>query len=362
MAIGKTNSCGGAGASLKVHGVPGDMLTVTNGIRTYKRIFDKDGIAVIKGIADGTWAETMTGSGPRPAENSIVINTAYEDTLDYFRATIRVECPVDSHLICTHTDGTSWEADAPTGAYVFTVNKLGDYTITGTKDGMSASRTVSITMDGQSKEVAINYFKAYINVNYPVGSTCYVANGDLRLTAGDLNGSWQFVVPREGEWHVVCSLADKSKDAFVNITTDGQEENITLVYQLVLFDAGEWHPITGGFTGENENGRLSCTAGAYGAGTNWVSGHAAAEAKGLIDVTHYVKCTFIGVSFSNTDGGGYVSVDRNVHCGDASGFDTGAVTLDISSITGEVAIGIECWVSTPNQATATISCDKIYLD
>lgn len=362
MAIGRTNSCCGAGASLKVHGIAGDTLTVTNGKRTYTRIFDDDGIAVIKGIAAGTWTETMTGSGPRPAENTITIQTDYEDTLDYFQATIRVECPVDSHLTCTHTDGTSWEADAPTGAYAFTVSKLGEYTITGTKDGLSASQKVSITMDGQSKSVSITYFKAYINVNYPVGSTCYAECGDLRITAGDQNGSWQFVIPKEGEWHIVCSLEDKTKDAFVNITANGQEETVTLVYALVLFDNGEWHPMTGGFTGNIENGRLSCTARAIGAGTDWVDASASAEANGMIDVTNYKKCTFLGVSFSNSDGGGYVSAGKRVYCGKASGYKTGASMLDISEISGKVAIGIKCNVSTPNQATATISCSKIYLE
>ncbi len=362
MAIGKTNSCGGTGASLTVHGIAGDMLTVTNGSRTYTRIFDDNGVAVIRGIAAGTWTETMTGSGPRPAENTITIQTDYEDTLDYFQATIRVECPVDSHLTCTHTNGTTWEADAPTGAYAFTVNRLGDYIITGTKDGMSDSHTVSITMDGQSKSVTISYFRAYINVNYPVGSACYAACGDLRLTAGDQNGSWQFVIPKEGEWHVVCSLADKTKDAYVNITADGQEETVTLVYALVLFEDGEWHPITGGFTNITEGGRLSCTAYAAGAGTEWVSSEASSEAKGLIDVTNYTKCTFIGVSFSHGDGGGNVSASGNVFCGSASGFNTGAVALDISEVTGKVSIGIRCSVSSPGIATAQISCSKIYLE
>ena len=362
MAIGKTNSCGGTGASLTVHGIAGDTLTVTNGSRTYTRIFDEDGIAVIKGIAAGTWKETMTGSGPRPAENTINIKTAYEDTLDYFQATIRVECPVESHLTCTHTDGTSWEADAPTGAYEFKVNKLGEYTITGTKDGLSDSHTVSITMDGQRKYVTISYFRAYINVNYPVGSICYASCGDIRLTAEDQNGTWQFVIPKEGEWHIVCSVDDKSKDAYVNITTDGQEETVTLVYALVLFDDGEWHPMTGGFTGDISSGRLSCTAMNSGAaGTNWVSGEATAVAKGLIDVTDYKTCVFIGVSFSHSDythGGS----GADLYCGTASGYNTGAFALDISEITGKVEIGIKAHCSGPDIITATVSCSRIYLE
>ena len=48
-------------------------------------------------------------------------------------------------------------------------------------------------------------------------------------------------------------------------------------------------------------------------------------------------------------------------CG-ATGSGTGAVALDISEISGKVSIGIKCRVSTPNRATATISCTKIYLE
>lgn len=347
--------------SLKVNGVPGDMLTVTNGTRTYTRIFDNNGVVVIKGIKAGTWTETMTGSDGKATENTIEIKTDYEDTLDYSQATIRVECPVDSHLICTHESGAKWEADAPTGAYAFTVNKLGDYTITGTKDGLSDTKTVSITMDGQGKSVSLSYFKAYITVNYPVGSTCYVACGDLRLTAEDQNGTWQFVIPKEGEWHVVCTLENNTKDTYVNITTDGQEETVTLVYQLVLFDNGEWHPMTGGFTGTIENGRLSCTARAVGTGTDWVDGEASAVAKGMIDVTDYNTCTFIGVSFTHSNYN-YGTSSKNLYCGTASGYNTGALMLDISEITGKVAIGMACSVSGPDPLSATVSCTKIYLD
>lgn len=361
MATGRTNSCGGTGASLKVHGIAGDTLTVTNESRTYTRVFDNNGIAVIKGIAAGTWIETMTGSGPRPAESTIIIKTEYEDTLDYFQATIRVECPVDSHLTCTHTSGTSWEADAPTGAYEFKVNKIGEYTITGTKDGLSDSHKVSVTMDGQSKSVSISYFRAYITVKYPVGSICYAASGDLRLTAGDQNGTWQFVIPKEGEWHIVCSLEDKSKDTFVNITTNGQEETVTLVYALVLFDNGEWHPMTGGFTGTIKNGRLSCTAYGGGDGTNWVDGVATAVAKGLIDVTDYKTCVFIGVSFVHSDYTHGIS-GATLYCGTASGMKGGSFVLDISEITGKVEIGMKVHCSGPDPLDATVSCAKIYLE
>lgn len=363
MALGSTNSgLGGFGCTLTVHGVPGDKLIVTDGEKTHSRTFDSDGIAVIKSLSTGEWTETMSNTAGAEKSKTITITRDYVDTLDYFQATIRVECPVDSHLTCTHTDGTTWEADAPTGAYVFTVNRLGDYLITGSKDSLGDSKTVSITMDGQNKSVSLSYFKAYINVNYQVGSICYAEFGDIRLEAGDQNGTWQFTVPKEGEWHIVCSLDDKSKDAYVNITTDGQEETITLVYALILYEDGEWHPMTGGFTGNISNGRLSCTARAIGAGTDWVDAAASAEAKGMIDVTNYKKCTFLGVSFSNSDGGGYVSAGRSVYCGSASGYNTGASILDISAISGEVAIGIKCNVSTPNQATATISCTKIYLE
>ena len=117
-----------------------------------------------------------------------------------------------------------------------------------------------------------------------------------------------------------------------------------------------------GFTGTIENGRLSCTATAVGSGTDWVGASASATAKGMIDVTNYAKCTFIGVSFTHGDGGGHVSAGGNVFCGVATGSGTGAVALDISEISGEVSIGLECRVSTPNRATATISCSKIYLE
>lgn len=89
---------------------------------------------------------------------------------------------------------------------------------------------------------------AVIGVTYPSGSVCTCTNGTLTLTAKDTTGKALFIIPSAGTWTVEAVKGSKSKSKAVSITTEGQVETVTLMFETVLWEAGanQNTAITGG--------------------------------------------------------------------------------------------------------------------
>ena len=79
---------------------------------------------------------------------------------------------------------------------------------------------------------------AVIGVTYPSGSTCTCTNGSKMLTAKDTSGKALFVIPSAGTWTVTATDGTNTKSKSVEITTEGQTETVTLLYELVLYENG----------------------------------------------------------------------------------------------------------------------------
>ena len=155
MIINMTGGGGGAGATLVVTGVVGSTCTVSKDTKTYTKTFGTDAKATFKGLTTGTWTVTMT-NGIRTAVKTIVINVDYALTIAYFSATINVTYPAGS--TCTATDGsTTLNAPDTSGSYTFTVTNTGTWTVSCTDGTQTASQTVSITAEGQTKSVDLAY-------------------------------------------------------------------------------------------------------------------------------------------------------------------------------------------------------------
>ena len=108
----------------------------------------------------GTWVVSCT-DGTNIASGSVSITASGESksvTLEYFLSTISVTYPSGS--TCTAKCGSSTlTAPDTSGTATFTVRFAGDWVITSSGGGLSASQTVSITASGQSKSVALTYNK-----------------------------------------------------------------------------------------------------------------------------------------------------------------------------------------------------------
>lgn len=75
-----------------------------------------------------------------------------------------------------------------------------------------------------------------LTVNFPSG-TVTVSNGTISMTA--TGSPALFAIPETGTWTATAVDGSHSKSTTVSFTTQGQIETVTLVYELVLYDAGD---------------------------------------------------------------------------------------------------------------------------
>lgn len=239
--IGRTNAGGGGtGGTLTVNAPAGVTVIATNSTtnRTYTRTANSDGIAVFKGLATGTYLVHITDGTTTSDNFTATVVADYELTVKFFAAYINVTYPAGS--TCTCSDGsTTFTATSTSGSYQFVVPNTGTWTVNCTDGSQSASASVSITADEQTKSVALSYFAATINVTFPAGSTCTCSNGSTVYTAGNTSGSWTFTITTAGTWTVSCTKGTDTDTATVSITAAGQTENVTLAYKLWIFKAGQ---------------------------------------------------------------------------------------------------------------------------
>lgn len=113
------------------------------------------------------------------------------------------------------------------GLAVFKGLATGTWTLTITDGVQTSTKPVVITAD---YDTVIAFFSATINITYPSGSTCTCSDGSTTLTAPDTSGTWACVVPNTGTWTVSCTNGTESKSETVEITADGQSENVVLEY------------------------------------------------------------------------------------------------------------------------------------
>lgn len=195
MAIGKVNTGGGgAGGTLVVTGVAGDIITATKDGKTYSRTFNSAGKAVFRGLATGIWALTMT-NGSQTVTRNVTITADYSLTMAYFTATIAVTWPAGSTCTCTN-GSTVLTAPDTSGSYTFTVTNTGTWTVSCTDGDKTKSASVSITTEGQTESVGLNYelvfFKSGLGMVTPLTVNKWNNNaGILNITNEHIQWSYQ---------------------------------------------------------------------------------------------------------------------------------------------------------------------------
>lgn len=134
------------------------------------------------------------------------------------------------------------------GEWWFKGLDLGEWTLDAALDGETATTKFNIERFGVYY-VPMSFFKATIQTKYPVGSTCTCSKGDKTFTAPDTSGQYDFVVDSAGEWTVSCTDGAEKKDSEVaEITENGQRVEITLAYELLLYNYGDTcDDVTGGW-------------------------------------------------------------------------------------------------------------------
>ena len=158
MAVGRTNagsSGGGAGAALTVTAPPGVTVTIIKDGKTKIMTANAQGIAVFKGLETGNWTVTIANE-MQTAEKAVAITADYNVVIAFFAANISVVYPAGS--VCTCSNGNvSLSAPDTSGSHTFVVPNTGTWTVSCTDGSATATGTVSITADGQSKSVELAY-------------------------------------------------------------------------------------------------------------------------------------------------------------------------------------------------------------
>lgn len=136
----------------------GTTWTLTGGGENYSGVVDSTLKAVVPVMGVQTlYTVSASVSGTKYSAEVTTLDyfTALSVALTQFQATIIVT--VDSGSTVTAVCGTTTLTKASTGTAIFTVGKAGTWTITATKDGNTATGTVSITASGQSKSLTLDY-------------------------------------------------------------------------------------------------------------------------------------------------------------------------------------------------------------
>lgn len=243
----------------------GSICTISNGEQvlhapdttgTWSCVVHNPGEYTVTSVSDdGSHTDSSTVQIVSDGENADVI-------LSYFTATIHVIYPEGS--ICTCTDGeTNLTAPNTSGTWDCVVPTAGSWTVTATTtDGLRSDvDTVQIIEDGQNRAITLKFFEAYINITYPMGSTCTVNSNGVVNTAPDISGKWTAVIWNPGEVTVSCTDGTETDSEIVVIATDGQNMNVDLsyfeAYITVTYPAGSACTCSDGITtltAENTNG------------------------------------------------------------------------------------------------------------
>lgn len=210
--------------------------------------------------------------------------------------------------------------------------------------------------------------RAVIAVTYPEGSVCTCSNGTKTLKARDTSGKALFNVS-SGTWTVTATDGNKTKDATVDITTEGQVESVTLSYDVYYYDNGnEYSSVTGGWVkinAGNGGGSMSKNASSITISAGWGQsvGARTTNKVSLNDIkTLYLNLTSSTASYTycglsnNTDFNAQTGSEWVAYKGVNSG--TATYSLDVSSLTGTYYIVVA--IGHDNASSNSISINSIY--
>lgn len=187
MSIGRTNaSGGGTGATLTVTAPAGVTVTAVKDGKARYRTANAQGVAIFKGLATGTWAVTISDGEHNPTTQQVLITADYTMVIAFFAATIAVTYPVGSTCTCVKGSQVLTAPDT-SGNCTFTVPEVGDWIISCTDGTQTASKTISITADGQSVAASLNY-NTIPEFTY-TGDYEIVDDADTPITTSD--GNWK---------------------------------------------------------------------------------------------------------------------------------------------------------------------------
>ena len=229
---------GGNGAALTVTAPAGCTVTVSKDGKTKPKAAGTDGVAVFKGLATGTWTLTIT-DGSQTNTMPVTITADYSAVIAFFSATIHVTYPAGS--TCTATDGvTTLTAPDTSGTWDCVVPNAGTWTVACTNGTKTTSKAISITVNGQSKSIAL-YYNLYL-----------FNNGNFSSEGGNLVGV-KLYTQETGQYAKFPNISNSAGILTASINGDFGAEGAVLTKNAIDLTAYNRLKVTSTYYKHNEN-------------------------------------------------------------------------------------------------------------
>lgn len=298
-------------------------------------------------------------------------------------ATLVVSCPANVTVTVSKDDKSYTKNSGNLGSATFKGLATGEWTVTISGNGQTATKTIAITAD---YAITIAFFSATINITYPANSNCVVKNSGGQTVASNTNTSsstktWTATVGVTGTYTVTATATDgsKTKSTTVNITTDGQSESVTLTYILYLRDGiDDCDADTGGWISEARAwGENAAGAGApiVDKSNTWIVLTQNYAKGGLyrtvnkIDLSQY-NTLFVELAVNSTDShpeyftfgiwselGTYYKYNMAAYWNPTSNIGSTIISIDISKLNGSYYVGYGLYNN-----NLTVSSGYVYLE
>lgn len=156
------------------------------------------------------------------------------DSLPQIGMTAQIVVTAPTGSTVTATLGTKvYTATESGGKWTFDVEDYGTYTIKATKNGQTATDTVTVSVV-QQYTATLSYFTATIHVSIDSGSnvTCTKGSKTQSKTAS-ATGTVDFTVTESGTYTITATKNGETAEDTATITADGQTVNVKLAYRYV---------------------------------------------------------------------------------------------------------------------------------
>lgn len=254
-------------------------------------------------------------------------------------ASLTITAPAGATVTVSKDGKSKTKVADSSGVAVFKGLGTGAWTVTITDGEQTAQKTVTVTADYST---SIAFFAAVINVTYPAGSTCTATDGVTTLRS-DTSGTWAFVVPNAGTWTI--RVVDNGWEEAVEITDNGQSEQVYLDGLYLFKDGNSYESRTGGWTASGWTNSARTLGGTatinetLNLGVTVATTFSALGTAKQIDLTDFNTISADGSSTGN----GYMTlsvsqtkqVDSGYEAQNSYNPSLGSVSLDVSSLSGK---------------------------
>lgn len=200
----------------------GKTITCTDGVDTYTKTASGGKVSFFIPAYGSTWTISGEVSGT-PYSTSVTVTefTKYTVVLNVFSATVTVTFPYSKGATCTLSDGNT-TLTATTSPMAFNVGNTGTWVATVTLDNIVKSDSVSITTDGQTEALTIEYGEIELIFDNEFRGLSVICNSgvtNIIKTAPISGNTMYFYPPSTGEWTISSTYSGNSYSTSATVTS-----------------------------------------------------------------------------------------------------------------------------------------------